>query len=413
VEALHEIQRTRLDRLVRRAREHVPYFRDLPPPSDAADPADAMARTLAEIPPLEKSVYRERAEDLIARDLPRSALITGKTSGTTGSALPLWYTSDALAEEFASFWRGRRRAGARIGDANLTFNGQIVVPFRVTRPPFWRTNHWGRQTLFSLYHMNPENLPAYVDAIHATPARFVQGYPSSMYLVAQALLTANRPLEPGRLAAAFPSSESLLAFQRDSIERAFGCPVSDRYGVSEFCVSMTECPERGLHVDMEFCIVEVEVREETDEYVRGPLLVTGLSNDATPFLRYRVGDVGTRSKRSCPCGRPGEVFLEIDGRIEDYVMTPDGRLVGRLDHIFKEQLDVAEAQVLQEGKDALEVLIVPRDSYDEGSEKGLLQEFRSRLGEEIDITFRRVSEIPREPNGKFRAVKSTVGSLSR
>jgi phenylacetate-CoA ligase len=126
-----------------------------------------------------------------------------------------------------------------------------------------------------------------------------------------------------------------------------------------------------------------------------------------------VGDVGTRSKRSCPCGRPGEVFLEIDGRIEDYVMTPDGRLVGRLDHIFKEQLDVAEAQVLQEGKDALEVLIVPRDSYDEGSEKGLLQEFRSRLGEEIDITFRRVSEIPREPNGKFRAVKSTVGSLSR
>jgi len=413
VEALHAIQRTRLDRMVRRARDHVPHFRDLPPPSELADDAEAMAATLAQIPPLEKAVYRERAADLVARDLPRRSLVSGKTSGTTGSALPLWYTSDALAEEFASFWRGRRRAGARIGDANLTFNGQIIVPFRETRPPFWRTNHWGRQTLFSLYHMSPEHLPAYVDAIHATPARYVQGYPSSMHLVAQALLAAGRPVAPGRLVAAFTSSESLLAFQRDSIERAFGCPVSDRYGVSEFCVSMTECPERSLHVDMEFCIVEVEVHEETDDYVRGPLLVTGLSNDATPFLRYRVGDVGTRSKRACPCGRPGDVFLEIDGRIEDYVMTPDGRLVGRLDHIFKEQLDVAEAQVLQETKDALEVLIVPRKSYDEGSEQKLLGEFRSRLGEEIEIRFRHVSEIPREPNGKFRAVKSRVGSLSR
>ncbi len=36
-------------------------------------------------------------------------------------------------------------------------------------------------------------------------------------------------------------------------------------------------------------------------------------------------------------------------------MTPDGRLVGRLDHIFKEQLDVAEAQIVQETRDAVEV----------------------------------------------------------
>jgi phenylacetate-CoA ligase len=107
------------------------------------------------------------------------------------------------------------------------------------------------------------------------------------------------------------------------------------------------------------------------------------------------------------------VFLEVDGRIEDYVMTPDGRLVGRLDHIFKEQLDVAEAQVLQEEKDALEVLIVPRQSYDERSEQGLMREFRSRLGEEIEIAFRYVEAIPREPNGKFRAVKSEVGRLAR
>ena len=207
----------------------------------------------------------------------------------------------------------------------------------------------------------------------------------------------------------FTSSESLLAFQRETIEQAFGAPVRDRYGVSEFCVSMTECRERRLHVDMEFGIVEVEVEEESEDWERGPLLVTGLANDATPLLRYRVGDVGTRAKTPCPCGRPGDVFLDVDGRIEDYVMTPDGRLVGRLDHIFKEQLDVAEAQIVQETRDAVEVRVVRRPSWSAASERSLMKEIRSRLGDAIRVELAYLDAIPRESNGKFRAVKSAVG----
>ena len=150
---------------------------------------------------------------------------------------------------------------------------------------------------------------------------------------------------------------------------------------------------------------------ETDEFVRGPLIVTGLAHHATPLIRYRIGDVGTRSKKPCPCGRPGDAFLDIDGRIEDFVVTPEGRWIGRLDHIFKDQLDVREAQILQQDPGAIEVRVVPRDSYDDESEQGLLGEIRSRLGDTIRVDIVRVREIPREPNGKFRAVKSTVGRI--
>jgi phenylacetate-CoA ligase len=213
----------------------------------------------------------------------------------------------------------------------------------------------------------------------------------------------------GKLAGVFTSSESLLAFQRDSIEKAFGAPIRDRYGVSEFAVSMTECAQGRLHVDMEFCIVEVEVSEETEESETGPLLITGLSHDATPMFRYRIGDVGTRAKKPCPCGRAGESFFEVDGRIEDYVLTPDGRLVGRMDHVFKEQREVAEAQILQVDPSEVEVLIVPRDNYNDASERSVIREIRSRLGGEIRIRILLVGAIAREPNGKFRAVKSDVG----
>ena len=246
-------------------------------------------------------------------------------------------------------------------------------------------------------------------SIHETAARYVQGYPSSIHLVARALLEADRPLPAGRLAGIFTSSESLLAFQRETIELAFGAPILDRYGVSEFSVSMTECAEHRLHVDMEFCVVEVETTEETEEAETGPLLITGLAHDATPLFRYRIGDVGTRAKAPCPCGRAGDSFLEVDGRIEDYVLTPDGRLVGRMDHVFKEQLEVAEAQIVQRAPEAIDVLIVPRAEYTENSERSVTKEIRSRLGQEIDIRIELVNSIAREPNGKFRAVKSEVG----
>jgi phenylacetate-CoA ligase len=414
LERLHEIQRRRLDRLVERAREHVPYYRDLPPPSDHRDPHEAMQRTLAAIPPLEKRAYRDQPDAFIARDVAPNRLYRGKTSGTTGTALPLWYTREALAEEYATVWRMRRTCGVHEpSEPNLTFNGQIIVPFKQIQPPFWRTNAYVRQTLFSVYHMTPMNLRSYVDAIHSAPARYVQGYPSSIHLVARTLLREERPLPAGRIAAVFTSSESLLSFQRETIEKAFAAPVRDRYGVGEFGVSMTHCEQRRHHVDMEFCLVEVETTEETDDYEAGPLLITGLANDATPLFRYRIGDVGTRSKKPCPCGRPGDVFFEVDGRIEDYVLTPDGRLVGRLDHVFKEQLDVAEAQILQDSKDAIDVLVVPRSTYTDLSGRRLLKEIRSRLGQVIEIRIHLVDHIPREPNGKFRAVKSRVGSITQ
>lgn len=413
-ERLLEIQRDRLVRMVSRARRHVPHYRDLdlPPPSEALEPQRAIEETLAAIPVLAKDDLRASPESFRAEDVAERRRIPWKTSGTTGTALRLWYTHEALAEEWATVWRMRRSVGCELRDPHLTFGGQLIVPFAQDRPPFWRHNYWGRQTLFSLYHMSDRFLGEYVEAIHRVPAAYVVGYPSSLHLVGRAMLGAGRPLPVGRLRAVFAAAESLLAFQREIIEEAFGAPVFDRYGTAEIAVSMTQCPQRNLHVDMEFGIVEVEVQEEGDGWERGPLIVTGLANEAMPLLRYRIGDVGTRLTQPCSCGRAGDVFLAVDGRIEDYVVTPDGRRIGRLDHIFKDLRCVAEAQIVQETPAAIELRLVPSESWEATSEAAVLGEVRSRLGEEIRVDIQLVREIPREANGKFRAVKSSVGRLA-
>ena len=90
-------------------------------------------------------------------------------------------------------------------------------------------------------------------------------------------------------------------------------------------------------------------------------------------------------------------------------MTPDGRLVGRLDHIFKTLTQIEEAQIRQESKEAIQVLFVPAPDFNDGTRTALMKEIRRRLGQEILVDLRPVKRIPREANGKFRAIKSNVG----
>lgn len=411
LERLRRLQASALQEVVRRARTHSPFYRTLPPPFERGDAEEILGRTLERIPVLEKATYRDRFDELVCRDVPLRRLIRLETSGTTGTSLPVLHTRERLAEWYAVAWRQRRRAGVRLKDPHFTFGGQPIVPLGQTRPPFWRRNAASHQILFSSYHLGAAHLPAYVDAMHQLPARYAQGYPSALHVVARALLGAGRPLPSGRLRGVFTSSETLLETQRADIEKAFGAPVFDYYSATEACIAMTGCEAGRLHVDHEFCLVEVDVHESTDEWDRGELLATSLGADAVPLLRYRIGDVGTRARRPCPCGRPGETFLSIDGRIEDYVVTPDGRRIGRMDHVFKDQPLVAEAQIVQETREALRVLVVPRPGFDDAAEERLREALRRRVGSGLALEVLRVGTIDRESNGKLRAVKSRVGRI--
>jgi len=88
-----------------------------------------------------------------------------------------------------------------------------------------------------------------------------------------------------------------------------------------------------------------------------------------------------------------------------------------LEHLREEPVSPQKAEairtILQDNKDAVDVLVIPRSTYTEVSGRRLLKAIRSRLGPEIEIRIHIVDKIPREPNGKFRAVKSRVGSISQ
>jgi phenylacetate-CoA ligase len=100
-------------------------------------------------------------------------------------------------------------------------------------------------------------------------------------------------------------------------------------------------------------------------------------------------------------------LASVEGRLDDVVITPDGRRVGRLDPVFKSDLGVVEAQIIQTSRQTLCVRFVPASGYAKTKDQGLVNALRERVGD-MDIALEPVDHIERGPNGKFRAVVSRL-----
>lgn len=96
--------------------------------------------------------------------------------------------------------------------------------------------------------------------------------------------------------------------------------------------------------------------------------------------------------------------MGIDGRDEDYVVTPESGHNMRFDYIFKSTHHVQEAQVVQEKLGGIIVRFVDRDGYyvDEESRIGTL--ISELVSQAIAVKFEYMEEIEHTARGKFRAV---------
>ena len=141
------------------------------------------------------------------------------------------------------------------------------------------------------------------------------------------------------------------------------------------------------------------------------IVCTGFACDAFPFIRYEVGDTAVwQDGRGCACGRSSRVLLRVEGRTDDYVVTPEGARIARLDYLFKDALNVKEAQIVQERLGEIAIRLVRRSAYGTKDEMEIRRDIRSWLSPSLEVKFEYVAEIPREPNGKFRAVLSRLKS---
>jgi phenylacetate-CoA ligase len=300
-----------------------------------------------------------------------------------------------------------RQNGIAREDLRATFAGRLTQPVDRMSPPFWRYNHAERQLLFSSYHLNSDTLPFYVGELSRRQPAEIIGYPSAIATVA-AYLT-QRPDVTVRPRVVITNSETLFEWQRTAIEQAFGCPVRDYYGSAEAVIFAAQCSQGQYHVNPLLGIAEVLDPSGTPAS-EGMLVCTTLTNTVMPLVRYEVGDAAVRGTDACACGSRWPAFKHIIGRVDDMIVTPDGRQVGRIDHIFKGLYGIRECQVIQEEEDLIRLLIV-RD-VDFNQQSLLLANISERLGADMRVELQFVDSVPRSPSGKFRGVISRIRTTS-
>lgn len=407
-------QAERLRRLLVHAYENVPYYRDAFR-RHGYDPARFQGlEDLDKLPVLNRDVVKHRRDELIARGA-RGALTEGHTSGTTGSPITIFYDADTVAMNYAVMDRQYRWAGLRLetdGDRVAVLRGNVIVPLEQKRPPYWRRNRALNQLICSSFHLSPENLGAYLAALRAFGPAVLDGYPSSLFVMAKLLLNRGERLP---LKAAITSSETLYDFQREAIEAAFECRVFDYYAAAERVIFSVECDHHmGHHLCEEYGITEL--LDDADRPVapggEGVMVGTSLHNFGMPLIRYRTTDRAARRMQACSCGRPLPMMEDVTTKAEDVLRLRDGRLISPsvLTHPFKPLDSIEGSQLVQTDLDRLLVRIVPGGAFGPADRDHLVRELKARLGDDMRIDIELVEELPRTSRGKFKWVVNQVGT---
>jgi phenylacetate-CoA ligase len=393
----------RLQSMLRRAATRTPYYRRF---WENKHPGD-YSGDLTDWPILEKGSLREAPLDFLADDCQPGRMYHEHTSGTTGMPVNVWLSRETVRAWYALFEaRCRLWYGVSCHDRWAILGGQLVTSVARIRPPFWVWNGALNQIYMSSYHLAPDLIPFYLKALKAYRVRYLLGYTSSLYALAQEVL--RRGLDNLKMAVAVTNAEPLLEHQRRTIAEAFQCPVRETYGMTEVAAAASECEAGTLHLWPEVGHIEVlEGDRPISDGCPGDLVATGLLNPDMPLVRYRVGDRIVRSSTDClcACGRALPALLSVEGRKDDVLYTSDGRQIGRLDPVFKGDLSIRGAQIIQETLGRVRLRYTPAPGFSPQAAVSLVERIRDRMGP-VEVVLEEVDQIPREANGKFRAVVS-------
>ena len=367
-------------------------------------------------PLLEKEALRASPRAFLADSARGQRLFPESTSGSSGTPISLFWDLETSLSWYALFEaRCRRWHGLRRGDRWAILGGQMIVPARRDRPPFWVYNAAMQQLYLSSNHLSPTSIPHFLKALREHEVTYLYGYSSAL----DTLASSGEGHHDLGLRAVISNAEPLYQHQRERITTAFGCPVRETYGMAELVAAASECPAGRLHLWPEVGIAELEPDGggepgPAEPGAEGNLIATGLLNFAQPLVRYRVGDrlrFG-RDEGPCACGRSLPWLTAIDGRSDDVVITRDGRLLGRLDPIFKGGLPIREAQIVQETQDRLRLRLVPAPGFGPDTEAELRRRFLQRVGD-LEVVLEKVERLERGRNGKLKGVISLLREGNR
>ena len=394
-EEIEQLQLERLQATLNRVYGRVPFYRKKFDemgigPEDVGSLAD-----LARLPFTTKDDLRDNYPYGFFAVPMREVVRIHASSGTTGTPTVVGYTRNDIRT-----WSNLVARIITMGGATKDDVIQIAFGYGLFTGAFGL--HYGAERIgASVIPASSGNTARQIKIMQDFKTTTLVSTPSYALLIGETIREMGIPLSSLSLKWGLFGAEPWSDAMRQEIEDRLGIVATDNYGLSEVIGPGVsgECLERkGLHINEDHFIVEV-VDPETLTPVPpgevGELVLTTLSKEAFPMIRYRTRDLTRLLSGECPCGRTGRRMSRVFGRSDDM-------LIIRGVNVFPSQVETVlfeiegtepHYQIVVDRKGAMDeatVLVEVSESifFDQmRRQKEMIERIQKRLAQDLGVTF--------------------------
>lgn len=396
-ERLRRFQRQLLIELVEHTYESVPFYRDLWDRADVAPDAIKTLDDLRKLPVVDAYEFRRHIGDL--REAMEADIGGFAESGGSSGQEALETAFDTASFDWveAVHMRGLMLQGCMPGRTQSQYSHEDFeggLGRRLIAPKRRIKTTW-----------SPERQ---LEVLEEYDSPYLVYFPHPLFTLAKKALRSDQTYDiaPDRI---LTGGEVLTPTMRETIMEAFDAPIYDNYQTNEVIQIAWECPDRGgYHVAADSVIVEVlDDGDPVGQGEPGEVVLTGLTNHATPIIRYNIGDIAIRGEDGCECSTSFPLLNDVIGRVDNVVAARDGSTVypAQIIDVLARYNDLLRFRFVETEDGAYRVKYVPNTGFD----RDTLDAARDRLETELGIapvTFDAVDDLEKTESGKMKPVVS-------
>ncbi len=318
-EKLRELQLQRLQTTVKRAYEKIPYYRNKFNEAGITPEDIKNLEDLKKIPYTSKADLREVYPFGMFASPIEDIVEIHMSSGTTGKPVVAGYTLNDIEVWAEVMARCLTMAGATKKDIV-----QVAYGYGLFTGGFG-VHYGARKIGCMIVPASAGNTRRQIEIMRDFGTTILTCTPS--YALYMAEVAQEMGIEPSnlKLKSGCFGAEMWTEAMRVEIEKRFGLNAYNIYGLTEIIGPGVahECHEKkGLHVFEDHFIAEIidpETGDSLPDGKRGELVLTTLTREGMPMLRFRTRDITSIIKEKCLCGRTFSRIERIRGRTDDMI----------------------------------------------------------------------------------------------
>lgn len=404
---IENFQFLKIKNLIKHCYQNVPYYNKLLNRIDILPDDIKNLEDFTQIPFLTKQIVRKNLNELKANNYPENKFSCITTGGSTGEPLSLFVNKDVWFVEDLAFQKVvLKRFNVKLKGRFLYLRESITNSHNKNK--YWKYVIFRKGLILSSYHMSISNLYKYVEKINRFRPRYIIAYPSSLSLLCSFIFK-NKFKINTKIDFIIVGGEKLYNWQRYIIKRVFKCKIIQFYGNAERTAFAANCEfSDNYHFYPEYSYVEfinLKGKKANKNGEKCEIVGTSFCNDIFPLIRYRTGDFGAYDKENCGCGRKNLILKNIDGRMQEYVISNKNNLIpliGLYSTIAKSTSNVIDFQFFQNKIGVLILKIVKNINYSKLDENIIKDNILIKIGSGIKLNIVYVDKILRSKRGKHQ-----------